>query len=119
MLKITKFIFVADFSLSEWAERIGADIGQQIGSEFRQLLIEQLGLDVFLKKPRCERNSSLYTAAIGGWKNGVLICSTKDNCLLISEKSALYLIHTSILEGTCQPGMCHLTLTSFSWSTDC
>ena len=21
------------------------------------------------------------------------------------------------MEGTCQPGMCHLTLTSFSWST--
>ena len=29
-----------------------------------------------------------------------------------------YLVHTLILEGTCQPGICHLTLTSFSWSND-
>ena len=27
------------------------------------------------------------------------------------------LVHTFIMEGTYQPGICHLTLTSFSWST--
>jgi hypothetical protein len=29
-----------------------------------------------------------------------------------------YLIHTLIMEGTCHSEMCHLTLTSFAWSTD-
>jgi hypothetical protein len=70
---MVKFIFVTDFSISDWADKVGADVGQQISSQFRQLLIEQLGLDVLLKKPQCDRNSSLYTPAIGGWKNGVLI----------------------------------------------
>jgi hypothetical protein len=28
------------------------------------------------------------------------------------------LVNTLMMEGTCQPGMCHLTLTSFSWATD-
>jgi hypothetical protein len=28
------------------------------------------------------------------------------------------LVHILTMEGTCQPGMCHLTLTSVSWSTD-
>ena len=70
---MVKFIFVTDFSISDWADKVGADVGQQMSSQFRQLLIEQLGLDVLLKKPRCDRNSSLYTPAIGGWKNGVLI----------------------------------------------
>ena len=31
---------------------------------------------------------------------------------------SLYLVHTLIREGTFQPGMHHLTMTSFSWSTD-
>ena len=30
----------------------------------------------------------------------------------------LQVIHTLIMEGTCQPGICHLTLTLFSWSND-
>ena len=29
-----------------------------------------------------------------------------------------YLVHTLIMVGACQPGMCHITLTSFSWSTE-
>ena len=29
-----------------------------------------------------------------------------------------YLIHTFIMNGTSQPGICHLTLISFSWFTD-
>ena len=29
-----------------------------------------------------------------------------------------YLVNTLIIVSNCQPGMCHLTLTLFSWSTD-
>jgi hypothetical protein len=28
------------------------------------------------------------------------------------------LVHTFIMGCTCHPGMCHLIMTSFSWSTD-
>jgi hypothetical protein len=35
---MVKFIFVTDFSISDWADKVGADVGQQISSQFRQLL---------------------------------------------------------------------------------
>ncbi|XP_052090897.1 uncharacterized protein LOC127727822 [Mytilus californianus] len=58
-----------NFSLTDWADRVGTDIGQQLDSQFKQLLIEQLGLDILLKKPSCNRNSTSYSPATNGWKN--------------------------------------------------
>jgi hypothetical protein len=48
------------FSLTEWADRVGTDISGQLKSEFRQLLLEQLGLDVKLKNPSCNRSDDMY-----------------------------------------------------------
>ena len=39
-------------------------------------------------------------------------------CLLPYNLGLSYLVHTLIMEGTCKPDICHLTLTSFSQSTD-
>jgi hypothetical protein len=36
----------------------------------------------------------------------------------VGSSYILYLIHIFIMVFTCQSGICHLTLTSFSWSTD-
>ena len=36
----------------------------------------------------------------------------------VGSSYILYLIHIFIMVCTCQSGICHLTLTSFSWSTD-
>ena len=40
----------------------------------------------------------------------------KENAVVLTMSQ--YLFHTLIMEGTCQPGMCHLTLTPFSPSSD-
>ena len=40
----------------------------------------------------------------------------KENAVVLTMSQ--YLFHTLIMEGTCQPGMCHLTLTPFSSSSD-
>ncbi|VDI70198.1 Hypothetical predicted protein [Mytilus galloprovincialis] len=58
-----------NFSLTDWADRVGTDIGQQLNSQFKQLLIEQLGLDILLKKPSCNRSNTTYSPATNGWKN--------------------------------------------------
>ena len=57
--------------MSEWADRVGTDISGQLQSEFRQLLLEQLGLDVKLKSPPCNRSDDMYSPAVNGWNNGM------------------------------------------------
>ncbi|CAC5409208.1 unnamed protein product [Mytilus coruscus] len=62
-----------EFSLSEWADRVGTDIKSQLKTEFRTLLLEQLGLDVMLKNPSCNRTDNMYSPSVNGWNNE---CST-------------------------------------------
>ena len=73
--------FFSDFSLSEWADRVGTDISGQLEPEFRQLLLEQLGLDVKLKSPPCNRSDDMYGPAVNGWNNGMLSSILKYNLL--------------------------------------
>ena len=42
----------------------------------------------------------------------------KSICPFLLNLGSRYLVYTFIIVGTCKPGMFHLTLTSFSWSTD-
>ncbi|VDI41394.1 Hypothetical predicted protein [Mytilus galloprovincialis] len=58
-----------EFSLSEWGGRVGADIKGQLKTEFRTLLLEQLGLDAKLKNPSCNRSDAMYSPAVNGWNN--------------------------------------------------
>ncbi|XP_071150838.1 uncharacterized protein [Mytilus edulis] len=67
-----------EFSLSEWADRVGTDIKSQLKTEFRTLLLEQLGLDVMLKNPSCNRSDDMYSPAVNGWNNECPAMSPSD-----------------------------------------
>ncbi|CAG2196996.1 unnamed protein product [Mytilus edulis] len=78
-----------EFSLSEWADRVGTDIKSQLKTEFRTLLLEQLGLDVMLKNPSCNRSDDMYSPAVNGWNNK---CSTWSPSDLIGPVSCYTLV---------------------------
>jgi hypothetical protein len=61
------------------------------------------------------------------WRLNIVFLATILKCcdfvirsisLLSYKLGSPFLVHLLIMACTCQPGICHLTLTSFSWSTD-
>ncbi|XP_076116682.1 uncharacterized protein LOC143084161 [Mytilus galloprovincialis] len=58
-----------NFSLTDWASQVGAEIAGQLQGKFVKILLQQLGLDVMLKKPSCDLQSEMYSPAVKGWKS--------------------------------------------------
>ncbi|VDI06314.1 Hypothetical predicted protein [Mytilus galloprovincialis] len=58
-----------NFSLTDWAGQVGAEIAGQLDGKFVKILLQQLGLDVMLKKPSCDPQSEMYSPAVKGWKS--------------------------------------------------
>ena len=82
--------------MSEWADRVGTDISGQLESEFRKLLLEQLGLDVKLKRPSCNRSDDMYGPAVNGWNNG-MSSSILNYYLTMYSNMYLFIRHPKVL----------------------
>ena len=69
------------------------------------------------------RHISVYTFVVY-WLSQILlnlrqVFVIKSVFLLLYNLDSSYLVHALIMEVLCHPVMCHLTLTSLSWSADC
>ena len=62
--------FVLDFSLSEWKQKKNFAGNATLQSNVVELLVQQLGLDLYLKPQRCNVQTSQYLPSVNGWKNG-------------------------------------------------
>ena len=67
-------------------------VGEQLAEGALTLLLEQLNLTNFFKRPRCDRNRGPYIPAVQGLHNGTvpiimikhvpLLCSSKSNDII-------------------------------------
>ena len=64
-----------DFSLTDWASQVGAELAGNLPGKFVKILLQHLGLDVKLNNPPCDSNSEKYSPAQHGWKSGEYLFS--------------------------------------------
>ena len=74
-----------DFSLTDWASQVGAELAGNLPGKFVKILLQHLGLDVKLNNPPCDSNSEKYSPAQHGWKSGEYL-SSYSPCDSYSEK---------------------------------
>lgn len=60
----------ADFSLSNWYNKIGATIGSQLSILNTAKLLEELGIAKYMQEVPCQRSGSVYSPSVNGWKKG-------------------------------------------------
>ena len=60
---------VLDFSLTNWVKNNTLRAGQELAEGALTLLLEQLNLTNFFKRPRCDRNRSPYIPSVQGIHN--------------------------------------------------
>jgi hypothetical protein len=72
MLWIYIMYLSIDFSIADWMEDKGVDIGESLGKAGAELLMQQLGLDKFLRDTPCDRTRAPYTPSVNGWQNGIV-----------------------------------------------
>lgn len=71
-LILCKYHFL-DFSLTNWVQNNTLRVGEQLAEGAVTLLLEQLNLTNFFKKPRCDRNRVPYIPSVQGIHNGKAI----------------------------------------------
>lgn len=62
--------FVTDFSLNDWMQSKGENIGDQLSEAGRDALVDLLGLNDLLLSPPCDRKRIPYSPSLNGWNNG-------------------------------------------------
>ncbi|KAK3589057.1 hypothetical protein CHS0354_008707 [Potamilus streckersoni] len=60
---------IMNFSLMEWLVDQKLSLDGQLGEAGLKLLLMQLGLDKYLRKPSCDRKHTPYTPSVSGWNN--------------------------------------------------
>ncbi|XP_053390116.1 uncharacterized protein LOC128553035, partial [Mercenaria mercenaria] len=66
---LTAWKNLTDFSLREWMESKGENVGEQLSNAGRDALVDILGLNDLLLSPPCDRKRSPYSPSVSGWHN--------------------------------------------------
>ena len=66
-------ISLTDFSLQSYLNQLSVPSKEDMTKIMADKLIEEMGIGHLLEDNPCQRSSSMYSPAVGGWKNGITI----------------------------------------------